>query len=435
MLGCLLVLGSLLNAQVESPPAAASDDRKAEVRRLVRQLDAPELARRDAAEAELLKRGPAILDLLPQPDDRTSAEVRQRLARVRQKLQQQAADAAAQSTTITLHADAMPLAKILAELSRQSGNNIVDQRSKGDREIAGAQPLTINLDKTPFWLALDQVLDQAGMSVYAFGETEKPAISISTRHNSESSIARAARSGLVCCAGPFRFEPVSVVARKNLRSGAGAFTLSIETLWEPRLRIIGLTQRLADVTATDEKGSPLPVANSEAQLDVPAGANASAVRLDLPFQLPSRDVRRIATLKAKLQAMIPGRIETFRFDKLAGAKDVERRIAGVTVTLERVEKNNDLWEVRIRVRFDDAGDALASHRTWIFSNPAYLEGPDGKPIPYDTYETTRQEKNEVGVAFVFNTDQPLDKLTFVYKTPGAIINSSFDYELKDIELP
>jgi hypothetical protein len=39
------------------------------------------------------------------------------------------------------------------------------------------------------------------------------------------------------------------------------------------------------------------------------------------------------------------------------------------------------------------------------------------------------------VAYVFSTEQPLDKLTFVYKTPGAIINNTFDYEMKDVELP
>ena len=87
------------------------------------------------------------------------------------------------------------------------------------------------------------------------------------------------------------------------------------------------------------------------------------------------------------------------------------------------------------VRFDDAGDALASHRTWIFNNAAHLEGPDGKPIAHETFETTAQEKNEVGIAYLFTTDQPIDKLTFVYKTPGTIVNSGFDYELKDIELP
>ena len=133
--------------------------------------------------------------------------------------------------------------------------------------------------------------------------------------------------------------------------------------------------------------------------------------------------------------MIPGRIETFRFDKLAKAKNVEKRIAGVTVTLEQASKNNEAWEIRMLVHFDDAGDALASHRTWIFNNDAHLEGPDGKPIAYDSFETTAQEKNEVGVAYLFNPDQPLDKLTFVYKTPGTIVNSGFDYELKNIELP
>ena len=87
------------------------------------------------------------------------------------------------------------------------------------------------------------------------------------------------------------------------------------------------------------------------------------------------------------------------------------------------------------MRFDDAGDALASHRQWIFDNPAYLEGPDGKPIAYDSFETTAQGKNELGLAYLFSTDRPLDELTFVYKTPGTIITSSFPYELKDIKLP
>jgi len=209
----------------------------------------------------------------------------------------------------------------------------------------------------------------------------------------------------------------------------------IETAWERRRRIIGLSERMADVKATDEQGRPLPVANRDAQPEIMTTGETPAVRFDLPFELPSRNVRRIVSLKSKLTAMIPGKIETFRFDKLAEAKDVEKRVAGVTVTLEQVRKNNDAWEVRMRVKFDDAGDALASHRTWIFNNPAYLEGADGKPIAYESYETTRQTDSEVGIAYVFAPDVPLDKLTFVYKTPGTIIHRSFEYEVKDIELP
>ena len=51
MIHCLLLLSSLLAGQVEKP---AGEELKSDVRRLVRQLDAAELAQREAAEAELL---------------------------------------------------------------------------------------------------------------------------------------------------------------------------------------------------------------------------------------------------------------------------------------------------------------------------------------------------------------------------------------------
>ena len=120
MIRCLMLIGSLLAGQVETP---AGEDLKAEVRRLVRQLDAPQLAEREAAEAELLRRGPAVLDLLPPATDRTPAEVQQRLGRIRQKLQHAAADAAAEASTITLHADAMPLSQNPGGLSSAVGQH------------------------------------------------------------------------------------------------------------------------------------------------------------------------------------------------------------------------------------------------------------------------------------------------------------------------
>jgi hypothetical protein len=433
MIHCLLLVTSLLAGQVEKP---TGDELKSDVRRLVRQLDAAQLAQRDAAEAELLKRGPAILDLLPPAGDRQSAEVRQRLDRVRQRLQQQAADASVRPSTITLRADAMPLANVLKELQRQSGNAIVDRRGKlGDGgEDAPDSPLKVNFNKTFFWQALDQLADEHGLLIYPFEEGAK--IAVRTLPNKQPFITRPLRAANACYSGPFRFEPVSVVARRELQPlPHGSLSVSVETAWEPRLRIIGLMQRMADVKAVDDKGNSLPVADAEAQLEIPTGPDAAAVKLDIPLQLPSRDVRRIASLKGKLLAMIPGKTETFRFDKMAKAKNVEKRVAGVTVILEQVTKNNDVWEVRMTVRFDDAGDALASHRTWIFNNEAYLEGPGGKRIDRENFETTAQEKNEVGIAYLFSTDQPLDKLTFVYKTPGTIVNSGFDYELKNIELP
>ena len=87
------------------------------------------------------------------------------------------------------------------------------------------------------------------------------------------------------------------------------------------------------------------------------------------------------------------------------------------------------------MRFDDAGDALASHRTWIFNNEAYLESPDGKRVNFASFLTTLQTNSEVGVAFSFDLERPIDEYVFVYKTPGTIVNGTYEYEFKEIPLP
>src|SRR5574340_912747 len=95
----IVLVGSIWLGQANAP---ADEALKLEVRRLVRQLDAAQLAQREAAEAALVKLGPKVVDLLPGASERTSAEVLQRLGRVRQQLQRSAAEAAVQPAKITL---------------------------------------------------------------------------------------------------------------------------------------------------------------------------------------------------------------------------------------------------------------------------------------------------------------------------------------------
>jgi len=412
------------------PSQAANDDLKEEVRRLVRKLDSDELAQRNAAEEALIGKGPAALELLPAATDRLSAEVRERLARIRQKLQQAAVESSVKPSLITLDGDAMPLSKILAALAEQSGNKIVDYREQFGQPSSDPS-LTVHFDKTPFWQALDRVLDQANLTVYPFGD--EPGLNIVGRASGQT-----LRVQNAIYAGPFRFEPIRLDAQRDMRDPnpkASILRLTVEAAWEPRLKPISLVQRLADVEAVDDGLKPLQVESEEAEIEVPVEGLKSAVELTLPFALPPREAKEIARVKGKITATIPGRIEEFHFDDLLKAKNVEKRLAGVTVTLEQVRKNNEAWEVFVRARFDDAGEALASHRGWIFRNEAYLEGPDGKPIAYDTMETTLQTKNEVGVSYIFVLDKPPANMKFVYKTPGAILGASVEYEIHNMKLP
>ncbi|MGD0516845.1 MAG: hypothetical protein ABSA26_04855 [Thermoguttaceae bacterium] len=422
--GLMLIAWSLAG----EPSPSASDDLKQEIRRLVHELDSDELAQRNAAEEALIGKGPAALDLLPEPTDRASAEVRERLARVRQKLQQAAVLSSAKPSLITLDAESMPLSKVLSALEEQSGNKIVDYRERFGQS-ATDPALKVHFHKTPFWQALDQVLDQANLTVYPFGD--EPGLNIVER-----ALGQTLRVRNAVYAGPFRFEPTRLDARRDLSNPkASVLRLTIEAAWEPRLKPISLVQRLSDVQAVDDRSGRLNVESEEAEIEVPAEGLKSAVELTLPFALPPREVNKITRVKGKITASIPGRIEEFRFDDLLKAKNVEKHLAGVTVTLEQVRRNNDAWEVFVRARFDEPGDALASHRGWIFRNEAYLQGADGKPIAYDTMETTLQTKNEVGVSYIFVLDKPPANMKFVYKTPGAIIGAGVEYELRDLKLP
>ena len=268
----------------------------------------------------------------------------------------------------------MKLSKVLAELQKQSGNPIVDGRKQMGQPATDPE-LKVDFDKTPFWKALDTVLDQAGLSVSILRPTAGHLRGGAGRGAAAPQPGQLQRT-VPLPGGAGRRRP------RSSRQPRGALTLAVEVAWEPHVRPIGLKQLMGDVTARDENGKPLAVEDPKAEVESMAQGDASAAELELPLALPPRRVNQIASLKGSLQAMVPGKIETFRFGNLLTAKNVEKRIAGATVTLEQVQKNNELWEVHMRVRFDDAGNSLDSFRGWILQNEAFLEDPAGKPIPY-----------------------------------------------------
>jgi hypothetical protein len=419
---CILLLANFLIGQADSL------DLPTETRRLVRQLDSASLAEREAAERTLIELGPRVLDLLPPVTRTTSAEVRVRLDRIRKLLQQQAAEAAAQATRITLQGE-MPLSDALVALEAQSGNSIIDFRGRFG-QAATNPPVQVEFENEPFWKALDHVLDQAELTIYNFSGQEG-AVALVARGGSERDRAqRGSYSGL------FRFEGVSLTARRDLRDPRGdSLRLAVEVAWEPRVAPIVLQVPLDTVEAVDETGQAIAIETARAQLEIPAETGIPATEIQIPLRLPDRQTRQIAKLQGRMSALVPGRVQDFVFDEPRDAKSVEQRVAGVTVTLEQVRKNLDLFEVRVRVRFDRADIALESHRNWVYNNEAFLLDPDGQRVDHDGMQATLQREDEVGVAFLFDRPEGLEGCRFVYRTPVVIVALPVVYELSEIPLP
>ncbi len=431
MMHLLLSLGMLLAA-----PEQPADDSElvAQVSQLVKQLDARELAARNEAERKLLELGAKALPLLPAIDDDTPAEIALRVARVQQKLLELRVAAAAEPTTITLKGENLPLDDVLAEFEKQTGNKIVDYRENFGQEKT-AVTVTVDFDKAPFWKALDQVLDQAKLTLYSYSG-QSGAYVVNRTSDAGSRVERAFYTGI------FRLEPMRFEAVRDLREGdMQALRLYLEVTWEPRLQPFAILQDLSQVAAEGDNGQPIAVSNQGAMPEATIRSGMSTAELEIPLELPDRGVRKIQKLKGNLLVLVPGPAEDFRFasppvaDRDTPAKRVEQRKAGATVTLDRVRKNNAAWEVALRVKFDSPSTALESYRGWILDNDVYFVDAAGRQTTPGGFEQSRQSKDEVGINYYFDLDESPDKLDFVYRTPTTILEMKLDYELGDLPLP
>lgn len=435
------VVAAILVVPLSAFGQAADADLRSQLEQLVRQLNAPQAAQRDEAERAIIDLGApgnadagaqSVLDLLPEPNDRMPPEVRHRLTRIRQTIEKADAESAASATRVTLKADGMPLADVFAAIEEQTGNRIVDQRSQFGQE-APKVPVTIEIQDRPFWAAMDEILDQAQLTTYNFSGED--ALVVQPRGPNAAD-----RAGRACYAGPFRIEATEVHATRNLRQNDGDFLrVTIEVAWEPRLAPIRISHPLDSLGAIDEDGNEVSTAAMPTgEFEVPANVGSQSADLQLQLTLPPRSTERIARLTGRLNTVIPGRTETFRFEDLENAERVDQRRGGAVVTLDRVRRNGEIWELYMRVQFDETSGALESHRGWVLQNVSYLVDAQGKRIEHVGFETTHQSEQEIGLAYLFELPEgreSLDGLAWEYKSPAAIMQLPIEYELTDIRLP
>lgn len=434
IVGAILCAAILLSAD----RARAADDAAvaAQVTALVAKLDRGTPSERSAAEKELLDLGLAsgsgeeFLKLLPAANDNMSQEAATRLARIRGEVQTRQAERAVAGTRVTLDVKDAPLADVLKELEKQTGNRVVDYREQLGEEVT-EKKLTLKVDDEPFWSAMDRILDAVNMSPYQFSEDQALALV-------ERQQGMASRFGGATYTGPFRVEPTRVSTQRGLRSpDQSGMELDLEFAWEPRLQPVALSQKAEDMKAKgDDDGDVAATGNGNLfNVEVASGSHSADVTAQL--QAPAREAKKIASLAGRMTALVPGRVVDMRFDNLAEAKDAVQQVGGVTVTLSRVVKNQALWEIHMRIRAGSIDDSAESTRNWVVSNLTYLENKNGEKVDHAGFETTMQNAEESGFAYIFELPEGTDigDYTWVYRTPAAIVNLPVEYELKDIPLP
>lgn len=390
------------------------------VRILIRELDADKLSQREAAEKALIELGTEVIPLLPPLDARVSAEAAVRLQRIRKVLDEKSLQAKLEGKRFNLKGSSS-VKQALSELGKDLGIAFVlsDQ---------GSTEIMLELEDATFWKALDQVLDQASLDINTFADQKELVVQESLRENPRSLNA--------CYEGAFRAEATMVEVRKSLvQSDLGRMEVSIQFEWEPDTKPVFLQVAGKTMQAKLDDGQILKALNSDSNPEFTPVAGSLGTEIALQFNTPARTVQKIDELKFEIQAILPGSLQTFRFDELDKKKAVKLRHGDMVVTLDAPEKSGELMEFNMSLSLKDNLGVFESYRGWVLNNEAYVEGPDGKKYTNQGFHTTRLTEDEVGISYFYEVPEDLKGYVFVYEVPGGVVRKNIPIQLKSVPLP
>ena len=229
----------------------------------------------------------------------------------------------------------MTLGKALQTLQESTGNAIEGYADFADQQV------TIDVDQAPFWEALDQVLDQAKLTIYPYAGSDA-ALRIVRRDDDQVE-----RSGRAYYEGVFRIQPTYVSAAHDLLNPSiKGLRVRLSVAWEPRTKPISITLPLSEITARDDRGNPIRVDGAGGRLSAAVEDDVPIVDMELPLELPPREARSIDSLQGTFDVMIPGQTETFEFGALDKQQENSRNGAQESLSRCReVRKNDDVYEI------------------------------------------------------------------------------------------
>lgn len=329
-----------------------------------------------------------------------------------------------QARRVTLTGN-VTLAEALAALAKQTGQAVADRRLE-----KSAVRFKLNLDKAPFWQALDAIAKAARSRVSLYEADGKLALR-----------SGASRELPTSYQGMFRTQVKEVVVRRDFENGAHQCDLLLEMAWEPRFRPLFMT-RPAGIEITDAAGKKLAVQNPGTGRE--AVTSPLATRISLRLQAPARSVGKLGLIKGKMSMVGPAEMLAFTIadlDKLDAPKALPAQ-KGVKATVEElVRDGTKRWSVTFRLDYPADGPRFQSFESWLVNTQAFLVDPKGNRHGTEEFAIDDQTSHRARMTFHFiggKNGLTLGKPTgwkLALRTPGPIGTVEVPFEFKDVELP
>jgi hypothetical protein len=421
------------DARAQNAADAALKDR---VLQLIERLDAPKADARDAAMASLIKLGPRVLPLLPDPATVKSEERKSRLEKIRLELRKAEDEVNIGATKVTLAGKGIRLSEAIQQLQKQSGNAISDMREQQGADVTNPS-LDLDIHDTPFLEALDRVAKEAQVGTTFFTGDGSIGVEGSAMDDNEPSKPRNPDTKpLVQYSGPFRIELKNLGIARDFGAGTTVANLQLEVAWEPRLRPMLLKLKADELKVLDDRKKEVKPQVAEESDQVVLRPENPAAEVHISLDGPDRAAQKIAQLRVKAEMTIPAGIKVFTFPNLA-QQDVTIKRDDVSVTLQDTEVDEQVWKVHIALNYPGEGPAFESYQQGLFNNRLWLQRADGSRFAHNGgFSNTSSDGGKLGFEYLF-VDAPGKPSDYklVYETPSKVITIPLEFEFKDIPLP
>ena len=384
------------------------------------QLSTGTRSERANAQRELLEAGPRVLEWFPAIESVRDVAAREQLRRIRIELERRSAKESVQASLLTLSGE-MPLRDALREIADQSGNALQFGDLSPQRL---AEVVSTDFQSVPFWQVMTSLAERAEFH-WKRAKFERELVLIDGA--GESAVASQVLGSVLFQVISIKTRPIGTDGKRHL------FRMRCRLAVEPRLRPLFLSVSARNLKLRDAAGTRLRPYNPDAQYELTLGESGE-VAFDVDFVSEDTNVDwHECDFQGRLDLTVAAGTETIRFRNLARSTGASRRRGGVIVTLREISRsqtgNDRILKTRLAVAYETGGPAFESHRTWIYHNQAFLEGPNGERQQRDAgFSTELATDGGAILEYSFrNPPFPPDETDFLYVAPTLITELPIEF--------
>jgi hypothetical protein len=314
----------------------------------------------------------------------------------------------------------LTLSDAIAELQSQTGNVIVDRRTKTTNQELEFKPAS-----GPFWQMLDAIGAQ-GISFSAYQDggsvalVDAPYRRVATHYSSI-----------------FRFAVKRTTVSRDEETKAHSCQLTIDAAWEPRFQMLYVNLNDAEFRFAKQ------VEKVERQ-SARSVAGIGATEIELLTPAPPRAIGKIDMIKGNIRAVGVPKMLELTFPQLSQKPVL---LEGVNAELTHVKKETNRWTVELYSDDPPGAETLESfQQSWRDNNRVWLSyGMDPKTKkPYELEPSAgpaQPSKTGMKMKYFFTSrgDVALPAagapVTLHYRMPSRVQTFTVPFEFHDLPLP